>query len=91
MKRDWQKEFYDPAVKGSLAVILAAAKSSSVQRVVIVSSVGALDAKGGATVAGGKPDRDPIRGRHSAWRLRQPAVYVGCLYLSFRTRALKPR
>ncbi|KAK4960316.1 hypothetical protein LTR10_003211 [Elasticomyces elasticus] len=50
--RDWQTEFYHPAVQGTICVLTAALKAPSVKRVVITGSVIALEAKEGTTVAG---------------------------------------
>ncbi|KAK5699953.1 hypothetical protein LTR97_006087 [Elasticomyces elasticus] len=52
VQRDWQTEFYDPAVQGTLCVLDAALGSSTIKRVVITGSVIALEPKEGTKVAG---------------------------------------
>ncbi|KAK5686086.1 hypothetical protein LTS10_002200 [Elasticomyces elasticus] len=52
VQRDWQTEFYDPAVQGTICVLTAALKAPSVKRVVITGSVIALEAKEGTALAG---------------------------------------
>jgi nucleoside-diphosphate-sugar epimerase len=49
---DWKKLMYDPAEKGALSILAAAAKEKSVKRVVVTSSVAAIEAKNGSDRAG---------------------------------------
>lgn len=53
-QNDWQKLLYDPAKKGTLSILQAAAKEASVQRVVITSSVAAVELKNGKDRVGRK-------------------------------------
>ncbi|KAF2164370.1 hypothetical protein M409DRAFT_25249 [Zasmidium cellare ATCC 36951] len=41
-KEDWQELYFEPATKGTLSILAAAAKSPSVKTVIITSSVGIL-------------------------------------------------
>lgn len=65
LAKDVKKHILDPAVKGTLGMLQSAAKSTSVKRVVITSSVVVLAAKPGTSVAGpndiaAAPDVDKV-------------------------------
>ncbi|KAK3075612.1 hypothetical protein LTR53_000950 [Teratosphaeriaceae sp. CCFEE 6253] len=50
--RDWQSEFYDPSVKGTISVLSAALKAPGIKRIVLTGSVVALEPREGSVVAG---------------------------------------
>lgn len=52
--RDWKKLMYDPAEKGALSILTAAAREKGVKRVVVTSSVAVIEAKNGSDRAGRK-------------------------------------
>ena len=59
-QNDWQKVFYDPAVKGTTSMLSAAAKERSVKRVVITSSVAVLEPRDGSDRAGRECNEAPF-------------------------------
>ncbi|KAK5107159.1 hypothetical protein LTR62_001684 [Meristemomyces frigidus] len=50
--KDWQKDFYNPALQGTNVALTSALKEDKIKRVVITSSVVAVEAKNGAEAAG---------------------------------------
>lgn len=46
-QKDWTTLLYDPAVKGTTSILFAAAKEPSVKRVIVTSSVAAIETKNG--------------------------------------------
>lgn len=53
-QRNWQRLFYEPAEKGTLNILAAALKEPGVRRIVMTSSVVALEPKEGSDRAGRK-------------------------------------
>ena len=52
MQRDWKNVLYDPAEKGTLSMLSAAATEQNVKRVVITSSVVVVELKHGKSRIG---------------------------------------
>lgn len=57
---DVKKDFVEPALKGTIGILESAAKSPSVKRVVIASSIVILAPKEGSTAAVGPDDLAPV-------------------------------
>ncbi len=57
-ERDFKRLMYDPAEKGALGVLAAAAKEPKVKRVVVTSSCVVVEAKDGKERAGGEQNLD---------------------------------
>ncbi|KAK3677301.1 hypothetical protein LTR78_002839 [Recurvomyces mirabilis] len=74
--RDWQKEFYHPALQGTVVALASALKEPNIKRVVITSSVVAVEAKNGASLAGPN-DVKPLPDKETLTNFTVPAhAYV---------------
>ena len=56
---NWRKDYIDPAIEGTVAILEAAIKVPSIKKIVITSSVASL------SPVEGQPDDVVIRGKHS--------------------------